>query len=113
MSTTSRTSEAAPAPANGHIVCTPDTCFGKPRIDGTRIRVQDVVAWHVHGGQSVDEILTQFPQLKRAEIYAALTYYYDHQAEVDAQIAADEAFFEELRAKQPSLLERIRLKQKS
>ncbi len=29
--------------------------------------------------------------LSLAEIHAALTYYYDHQAEIDAQAAADDA----------------------
>jgi uncharacterized protein (DUF433 family) len=33
-----------------HIVKTPCTCGGKPRIAGSRIRVQDIVIWHEHQG---------------------------------------------------------------
>ena len=29
-----------------HIVRTPGTCRGKPRIAGTRIKVEQVVIWH-------------------------------------------------------------------
>lgn len=70
--------------------------------------MQDIVAWHVSGGESVDWIVENYPQLKRSDVYAALTYYYDHQAEIDAHIEAARKSFEELKAKQPSLLERIR-----
>ncbi len=33
-----------------------------------------------------------------AQIYAALAYYYDHQAEIDAQIAGDDAEYRQARA---------------
>lgn len=99
------TSAPFTVPANGHIVCTPGTCGGKPRIDGTRIRVQDVVDWHVRLGQSVDEILLHFSHLKRADIYAALAYYYDHQEEMDAQRRADDEFIREYMATHPSPLQ--------
>jgi uncharacterized protein (DUF433 family) len=98
------------APANStvavdsHIEITPGTCGGKPRIAGHRIRVEDVVVWHERMGLSADEIVRRYPQLKLAEIYAALAYYYDHREEIDAQMEADEKFIEEMRRLYPSKL---------
>jgi hypothetical protein len=40
-------------------------------------------------GWSADEIHRQHPDLKLAEVHAAMAYYYDHQPEVDAEIAAE------------------------
>jgi uncharacterized protein (DUF433 family) len=61
-----------------HIDITDDTCGGKPRITGTRIRIQDVVVWHEQMGLSPDEIVSQYPTLTLGDVHAALTYYYDH-----------------------------------
>ena len=43
-----------------HIVSTKDTCGGAA-ITGSRIRVKDVVIWHVHQRMSLDEIVTKWP----------------------------------------------------
>ncbi len=43
-----------------HIVMTPGTCGGRARIDGTRIRVMDVVGWYHRQEMSVPEIATRF-----------------------------------------------------
>ncbi len=82
-----------------HIVMTPGVCGGKPRIDGTRIRVMDVVAWHVHRGDSIDRILDNFPQLSPGEVHAALSFYYDNVSLIEAAFTAErrlEAEFREL-----------------
>jgi uncharacterized protein (DUF433 family) len=87
---------------DSHIEITPGTCGGKPRIAGHRIRVEDVVVWHDRLGQSVDEIVSRFPQLSLADVYAALAYYHDHREEIDAQMEVDERFVEEMRRFYPS-----------
>jgi len=87
---------------DSHIEITPGTCGGKPRIAGHRIRVEDIVVWHERMGLSADEIVSRFPQLKLAEVYAALAYYYDHREEIDAQMEADEKLVEEMRRLYPS-----------
>jgi uncharacterized protein (DUF433 family) len=61
-----------------HIVSTPDTCGGKPRIAGSRIQVKDVVIWHAHLGMTPTEIVSKWPHLTLADIHAALAYYHDH-----------------------------------
>ena len=69
-----------------HIEVTPGVrnC-GKPWIAGTRICVSDVVLW-TEQGRSPDEIVADFPHLTLADVYAALAYYYDHQAEIDVSL---------------------------
>ena len=88
-----------------HIVSTKDTCGGALRITGSRIRVKDVVIWHIHQGMSPDEIITKWPHLTHAGVHAALAYYYDRKDEIEAEIEADEAWYEEMKAKSPSLVQ--------
>ena len=65
--------------------------MGPPRIDGRRIRVQDVAVQAVHHKLPPERIADEF-DLSLGEVHAALSYYYDHQAEIDADIeAADRA----------------------
>ena len=60
-------------------------CGGRPVIRGTRFPVSSVV-WNYKLGLSVEEILREFPQLTPAQVYDALSYYYDHQPEIEAEI---------------------------
>jgi uncharacterized protein (DUF433 family) len=46
---------------------------GKPCINGTRITVYDVLEY-LAGGMSEDEILSDFPDLTREDIRAALAF---------------------------------------
>lgn len=78
-----------------HIEITPGVAGGKPRIAGHRITVQNIVIWHEWMGLSADEIATEYG-LTLSDVYAALTYYYDHHDEINDSIRADEAFLAEL-----------------
>lgn len=77
----------------------------KARIAGSRIRVQDVAIWYEKLGMSADEIVDEYPSLTHADVYAALTYYWDHREEIEARIVADDALAEEIRRERPGLLE--------
>jgi uncharacterized protein (DUF433 family) len=90
----------------GHIEATPSICGGKPRIAGSRIRVQDIVVWHDRMGLSADEIVSRYPHLTLAGVYAALAYYHDNRQEIDLQMEAGEKLIEEMRRLYPSKLER-------
>ena len=59
---------------------------GQAIVEGTRIGVHDVVGLIVNGS-SVDDVIRSFPDLKRSQVYACLTYYEDHRGEIDALIA--------------------------
>jgi uncharacterized protein (DUF433 family) len=55
---------------------------GEPIILGTRISVARIVQL-LRGYGSVDEILASMPHLTRAQVYDALSYYYDHEEEIE------------------------------
>jgi uncharacterized protein (DUF433 family) len=83
---------AEPSTIAAQIVATPGTCGGAARIDGTRIRVSQIVLM-TEQGMSVDEIVRSLPHLNLAQVYAALAYYHSHRLEIDGEIrAADEQF---------------------
>lgn len=84
-----------------HIEITPGIAGGKPRIAGRRITVQNIAIWHERMGKSADEIAAEY-ELTLADVYAALTYYFDHRDEMDRSIAEGEAFAESLRQHVPS-----------
>lgn len=63
--------------------------------------------WHERLGRSAEEIVRDFSQLSLGQVYAALAYYYDHQAEIDAHLQEDEQTVEAMKAHFPSLLRRI------
>lgn len=77
----------------------------KARIVGHRIRVQDVVIWHEKLGMSPDEIVDEHPGITLADVYAALTYYWDHRDEIERAIAKEHDLVEELRRNATSPLQ--------
>ena len=56
-----------------HIVSTPDVLRGKPRIKGTRIPVS-LVLGYLAAGRSFDEIIAEFPDLRKEQLAACLEY---------------------------------------
>ena len=99
-----RTNRKAIPVYDAHITSTPGTRGGKPRIVGRRITVSDVAIWFLQMGLSVDEIVRDY-DLSHAQVHAALAYYYDHRAEIDAREAADVVEAEALRQRYPSKLQ--------
>jgi uncharacterized protein (DUF433 family) len=107
------TSNPSPTPEEGiltlsvireHIIRTPDTCGGKPRIAGSRIQVKDVAVMHERMKMSPEQIVSDYPHLTLADIYAALAYYHDYREAINAEIKADQEWYEDMRANAPSLL---------
>lgn len=60
-----------------------------------RIRVSQIVIDYLNNGWSADEICIHYPHLKQAEVHSAMAYYFDHQAEIDAEIAEEQKLIEE------------------
>jgi len=56
-----------------YIEITPGKRSGKPCIKQTRITVYDVLAWLAHG-QSISDVLVDFPELNQSQIQACLAY---------------------------------------
>lgn len=86
-----------------HIETSPDVLGGKPRIAGRRIAVAQIVIWHEWMGRSADEIVTEY-DLTLADVYAALAYYYSHQAEIDESIQTSQSRADALAEQIPSKL---------
>lgn len=55
------------------ISISPDICNGRPVIVGTRITVQTILEF-LGDGDSIEEVLEEYPSLKAEDIYACLQY---------------------------------------
>jgi len=55
-------------------------------ITGTKVKVIEVATDKLAHGSTPEEMHLQYPHLSLAQIYAALAYYYEHQAEFEAEI---------------------------
>lgn len=71
---------------------------GRPWIEGTNTKVVEVVLDKVAHGWTAEQIQAQHPHLSLAKVYAALSYYYDHQADVDAEVEAQVRRIDAMRA---------------
>jgi uncharacterized protein (DUF433 family) len=60
------------------------------RIKGTRVALDSIV-YKFQQGRSPESIQDSFPALSLSQVYAAIAYYLDHQAELDAYLARNEA----------------------
>ena len=89
-----------------HIEITPGVCGGKPRIAGSRVRVQDIYAYHVHHGWSPEQLAQEFPTVSLADVYAALAYYHDHREQIERDYGEDTAFGERMRSQSTTPLAR-------
>jgi uncharacterized protein (DUF433 family) len=73
---------------------------GRAWIDDTNVKVIEVALDKLGEGWTAEEIYEGHDRyLSLAQIHAALSYYYDHQAEFDAEIARQVQMVDELRAK--------------
>lgn len=68
------------------ITRTPGLHGGVPHIAGKGVTVRRIVFWSKERGLTPEEIVEQIGHLSLAEVYAALTYYYANQAEIDRDI---------------------------
>ena len=58
-----------------------DVRFGKPCIKGTRISVYDVLSWFANG-MSMEDILNDYPELKREQVEACFAYAADKEHKI-------------------------------
>ena len=64
-----------------HIVRIQGVSSGEPLIFGTRIMVRSLIEQY-QLGSSIEELFWDYPHLSPAQVYDALAYYHDHQAEI-------------------------------
>lgn len=58
---------------------------GRSIISGTRTRISNIIAYYKLG-LSPEELVREFPHLTLSQIHDALSYYYEHQEEIDREI---------------------------
>ena len=71
-----------------HIVRIDGVCGGEPVIDGLRVAVRHVVTLYQRGEAIVD--IAEALGLTEAQVFHALSYFFDHRAEVVSMIAREE-----------------------
>ena len=82
---------------------------GIPWISGANTKVIEVVLDKMAHNSSPEEMHVQYPHLSLAQIHAALSYYYEHQGELDADIERRDRDVEALRAEHRNPLTRQEL----
>jgi uncharacterized protein (DUF433 family) len=107
MSTTTETWAKDQGYVYPHITKIEGLCGGRPCIDGTRVRVVNIVFLEKRGYQP-EQMLEKYPDLNLAQVHAALAYYYDHPEEIEAYIAEDEAWDERYERDRAELLSKRR-----
>ncbi|MEX1018100.1 MAG: DUF433 domain-containing protein [Litorilinea sp.] len=80
----------------------PEVSQGKPVIAGTRIKVGQIALEYERLGWTPDQIIDAHPHLTLVQVHAALAYYYEHQAEIDVELANAQKLVAELRRRYPS-----------
>ena len=85
---------------------------GVPRINGTTMKVVELVLEHQSYGWSPEELKYQHPYLELGQIYSALSYYYDHKEELDKDIETRLSKVDDLQKKIKSSTLRQRLEAK-
>ncbi|MBL8188747.1 MAG: DUF433 domain-containing protein [Acidobacteria bacterium] len=66
---------------------------GEYVVTGSRVLLDSIV-YGFQQGKSPESILQSFPTLTLAQVYGALTFYLDHQAEVETYLAEREKKYE-------------------
>jgi len=73
-----------------HIVRLEGIRGGEPVIKGTGISVRTIVE-RTRLGDKPEQIVEDYPYLTLAQVYDALSYYYEHPQEIEQYIAENEA----------------------
>jgi uncharacterized protein (DUF433 family) len=98
--TTSPANSAAAVPSLAdYIVKTPGVCGGQPRIAGTRIKVKHIFTWVEQMGMTPAQVVAEYPHLTRAQVHAALAYYWSYPDEIHEDMEDEERLVAELKAK--------------
>lgn len=83
-----------------------------PVIEGTTMKVVELVQAQAAYGWSAEELSGQFPHLTLGQIYSALAYYWDHREALDADIEARVRKVDRIRSSLPEspLVKRLKSK---
>ena len=71
---------------------------GRARIEGSRIRVIDLVMARMANGWTPEELQQQYAHLTLAQVYGALAYYHANKEKLDNEIRESGELADRLRA---------------
>lgn len=77
------------------ITSSPDFKHGRPYIAGTGLTVHRIAIWYKLG-HSPEEIARRYGHITVAQVHAAIAHYLANQAQIESEIAAEEAEAERL-----------------
>lgn len=69
-----------------HVRCDSRLLGGSPHVQGSRVPVRRLWAWH-RSGVSIDTLLRRYPRLGPARVLDALAFAYDNRDVVEADLA--------------------------
>ncbi len=78
------------------LVATPGVCGGRMCIHGTRITVHRIASLYKQG-LSAEDIIQTYPHLSLCQVYAALAFYHANRVEIESELAAADAAYDELK----------------
>jgi len=78
------------------LVSAPDVCGGRIRVEGTRITVHRIATLYKQG-QTAEDIAQTYPHLSLGQVYAALAYYHANRDGIEAELAAADAEYDQLK----------------
>lgn len=76
-----------------HVRCDSRLLGGSPHVEGSRVPVRRLWAWH-RAGVSIDTLLKRYPRLGPGRVLDALSFAYDNREVVEADLARELAAFE-------------------
>jgi len=74
-----------------YVISQANFCGGSPVIKGTKFPVRSVVTYVLQQGLSPEELVKEFSHLTLAQVYDALSYYYDNKELIDKDIRDNSA----------------------
>lgn len=84
---------------------------GNAIIANSSMKVVELVTSHLTYGWSPEELHFQYPHIGLSQVYSALSYYWDHQETLDAEMQRRLEEAEALREKSPSsIAEKLKAK---
>src|SRR5271165_4888936 len=75
-----------------HVRVDPAVLAGSPHVNGSRVPVRRLWAWH-RGGASVETLVKRYPNLGPARILDALAFAYDNQDLIEADLEREQTLF--------------------
>ncbi len=76
-----------------HVRCDSRLLGGSPHVQGSRVPVRRLWAWH-RAGVSIDTLLKRYPRLGPARVLDALSFAYDNREVVEADLGREMAAFD-------------------